>query len=108
MLVNEQLSIHDNHVSRVYLYDEKWVNKRVLPLDNDVDLITYMKKPKVIKQLSFHDNHVSRVYLNDKNVSKQTIIAPWQRRCFDYVFEETVSKRTHIHPWQQRLTCVLI
>jgi len=44
MLGNEQLSIHDNYVSRVYLYDEKWVNKRLSLHDNTVDVITYMKK----------------------------------------------------------------
>jgi len=56
---------------------EIWENKRVSLHDNDGDVITYMKKMKVIEQLSFHDNRVSRVYLNDENVSKQTSIAPW-------------------------------
>ena len=62
MLVNEQVSIHDNHVSRVYLYDEKWVNKRLLLHDNDVFVITHIKKMFINEQLSFHDNHVLRVY----------------------------------------------
>ena len=62
MLGNEQLSNYDNYVSRVYLYDEKWVNKRLLLHDNDVFVITYIKKMLINGQLPFHDNHVSRVY----------------------------------------------
>ena len=38
------------------------VNKRVLLLDNDVDMITYTNKMYVNEQISIHDNKVSRVY----------------------------------------------
>jgi len=44
MFINENLSFHDNHVLRVYLYLKMWVNKRVQINGNEIDVITYIRK----------------------------------------------------------------
>ena len=62
MLVNEQLSIHDNHISHVYLYDETVSKQTIIAPWQRRFCDSYIKKMLINGQLSFHDNHVSRVY----------------------------------------------
>ena len=76
MLVNERLTFHNNHVLRVYLYDENKTKLTSIALwqprwrDNVYEVM------KVIKQLSFHNNHVSRVNLYALNVSERATVHP--------------------------------